>query len=422
MRNAQDIVITGLGPVTPLGIGMESLQQALAAGQTNVTTRRLAIDIGHFVDVPMVAMPSEAPKEFEKHIAYLHEAGMAGYRDLLYSLRAIELALLDAKLTLDAPCDRVGMIQAYEAPGVERTVGDLFNLFGPEAPPMAGPPKVYDLLAPRFYNMQPFLYVHVLAKAFGLRGFCTNIHNACSTGAFAIEMAAERIRAGDVDAMIVIGGECFDTAVRLEWFRKLDLYAREPKMRPFDAEASGFFVGEGAAAIILESAAHAHERGAKPIARYASGSFGHQAWKQTIPDVRTALLSRLIGNALEKGGVTAKDIDLVVPHGTATTLSDGYESLCLEKAALNGTSGAVLTAFKPYVGHTLAASGLIELICSLSAMRTGVIPPTPGSASNHNKLPLPVVREPRNKQVNALLKLSTGFTGHDAAAVYRRCE
>jgi len=422
MSHAQDIVITGLGPVTPLGIGMDALQSALTRGETRVTPRRLAIDIGQFVDVPMVAMPQDIPNEFEKHIAYLHESGLAGYRDLLYSLRAIELALDDAGLALDAPCDRVGMIQAYEAPGVERTVGDLFNLFGPEAPPMAGPPKVYDLLAPRFYNMQPFLYVHVLAKAFGLRGFCTNIHNACSTGAFAIDLAAQRIRTGDVDAMIVIGGECFDTAVRLEWFRKLDLYAREPKMRPFDAEASGFYVGEGAAAIIVESAEHARQRGARPIASYAAGAFGHQAWKQTIPDVRTALLSRLIGNAMEQCGVTAKDIDLVVPHGTATTLSDGYEALCLEKAALNGSSGSVLTAFKPYVGHTLAASGLIELICSLSAMRTGVIPPTPGSSTNGNRLPIPVVREPVTKQVNTLLKLSTGFTGHDAAAVYRKCE
>jgi 3-oxoacyl-[acyl-carrier-protein] synthase II len=286
--------------------------------------------------------------------------------------------------------------------------------------PTDGPPKAYDHLAQFFYNMQAFVYVHVVGKAFGLHGFSTSVHNACCSGAFALEVAARQIRSGQADAMIVVGGEAFETAVRLEWFRRLELYVRDEQMRPFDSASSGFYVGEGAAAVLLESAAHAAQRGAQPYAAYLGGAFAQQGWKQVIPDVRAARLREAIKEAMAGASLSSGDLDLVVPHGASTLLSDGYEASCLAQA-LNGQAGqAVATVFKPYVGHMLACSGVIEIICGLLAMKHQTVPATLHSDPKRVKLAVPLATENVDRPVKTFLKLGIGFTGHDAASLFEK--
>ena len=436
-RNNEDVVITGVGPVTSVGVGALALWKSLASGRSNISRRVLPLDSNVTAELPLAAMPaaSDLPG-LEAHMTFLAQQQCGSARDLGYALWAIELALADAGLEYDRASNNVGMVQVFEAPGVESTVGRLLELLG--TPPPAGkppaPPPIYDLLAASFYNMQPFVYVHLAGKAFGMRGFCTSVHNACSSGAFAIETAARAICSGQADVMIVVGGEAFDTAVRLEWFRRLDLYARDGLMRPFDAEPSGFFVGEGAGAIVMESASHAASRGASPYATYLGGAFAHQAWKQTIPDIRARRLTGVIVKALDRTGVSFGEVDLVVPHGAATSLSDKYEASCLqeavadpqspthnhESAICNPQSDAVATVFKPYVGHMLAASGIIEMICSLLSMKHQAVPAAPHPPLNPLRLPVPLVTTMTERRVNTILHLSTGFTGHDAALLLRR--
>lgn len=414
--STQDVVITGLGPVTSIGVGCADLWTALSSGRRNVQTRSLVVDLGKFVELPIAGMLSGEPPPTDRFNGYLAEQGCEGSRDLAYSLSAIELALADARLEFDRAENRIGMIQAYEAPGVEFTASRLFQLFS--TPPTGGPPPVYDLLAPAFYNMQAFLYVHVVAKAFGLRGFCTSVHNACSSGAFAIETAAQQIRSGHADAMIIVGGECFETAVRLEWFRRLNLYAQTPEsMRPFGSDTTGFYVGEGAAAMVLESAESAAKRGTTPYARYLGGAFAHQSWKQTIPDVRAARLKDVIVNAASRAATDLADIDLIVPHGAATQLSDGYEAACINAALSQAGSerGRSAAVFKPAVGHMLAASAIIDTLCALLVLKHQTIPVACQPAANHS---LPAQSRSSAGRMKTLLKTSTGFTGHDAALLF----
>ncbi len=415
-----DIVITGVGPVTSIGTGHEALWRSLEEGHTNVSRRTLQVDVGTMVELPIAAMPSSSDVPgLSAHEAFLDEQQCSGARDLSYALLATELALTDAQIKYDRASNRIGMVQVFEAPGIERTVQQLFAMMGGPMP-TNGPPKVYDALAPAFYNMQSFMYVHLMGKALGLHGFCTSVHNACSSSAFAIETAAQAIRSGHADVMIVAGGEAFDTAVRLQWFRALDLYARDECMRPFDANSSGFFVGEGAGAVVLESEGHAAARGATPYAAYLGGAFAHQAWKQTVPDVRAARLKHVIADALTKTGVSSEELSLIVPHGAATSLSDKYEALCLSAVLgehLKNASGAV---FKPYVGHMLAASGVIDTICALLAMKHETVPGTLHARSDPVRLPMTLAPESRDRPVDRLLMVSTGFTGHDTAALYRK--
>jgi len=414
-----DVVITGVGPVTSVGAGAEALWDSLANGRSNAAPRPLLVDLGRVELLPVASMPDvpEVPG-LDLHTAYLKSQDAEGYRDLAYALLAIELALADAGLDYDRDENNIGVIQAFEAPGVERTVGELFGLFGKPLPTDA-PPPVYDMLSPYFYSMQPFLYVHLVGKAFGLHGFSTSVHNACSSGAFALDLAAQRIRAGHADVMIVAAGEAFDTGVRLEWFRRLELYAQTTQMCPFDTKRQGFYVGEGAAAIVLESEQHASSRGARPFAKYLGGGFTQQSWKQVIPDVRSAQLSAAITRAMTTTATRWEEIDLITPHGACTQLSDGYESSCLEQAMAEHKTDAIATAFKPHVGHMLAASGVIEMVCAILALKHQTVPATLNTDAENTRLPVPLATIPVQREIRKVLKLSTGFTGHDAASLFQ---
>ena len=415
-----EVVVTGLGPVTSVGVGCDAFWDSLVAGRCGAQPTPLPVDVGRSVELPLASMPpaSRVPG-LEAHLDFLAGQGGASCRDLGYALLAVELALADAGIEYDRDHNAVGVVQAFEAPGMEGTVGRLFELMATPMP-TDEPPHVYDLLAAHFYNMQPFLYVHLMGKAFGLRGFSTSVHNACASGAFAIETAAQRIRQGQAEVMVVAGGEAFDTAVRLEWFRRLDLYAHDGNMRPFDADASGFYVGEGGAAIVLESASRADARGANVYATYPGGGFAQQSWKQTVPDIHAARLAAAIKTAMARTDVSAADVDLIVPHGASTYTSDGYEAACVEQALDNRAAGAVATVFKPYVGHMLAASGVIETIGTLLAIQHQAVPATPHTRPDRASFPVPLVKTFTERPVNTVLKLSTGFTGHDAALLFRK--
>ena len=422
-QNHSEVVITGVGPVVPIGFGREAFWAGLAAGRCGVQTRVLPADLGRMVELPVSSMPpADQVPGFERHAAFLAEQGCAANRDLGYTLLAAELALQDAGIAYDRDQNDIGVVQVFEAPGLERTVGHIFELLAMMPPPTDGPPPVYDALATDFYSMQPFLYVHLLGKALGVRGFSTSVHNACSSGAFALEVAAQRVRAGLADVMVVAGGEAFETAVRMEWFRRLELYAHDGCMRPFASKPSGFCVGEGAAAIVVESAAHAARRGAEPYAAYLGGGFAQQGWKQVLPDLRAARLRDVICDALRVAKTPPSELDLIMPHGACTSLSDGYEAACLEDALGGEADRAVATALKPHFGHLLATSGLIEIVVAMLAVKHQTVPATLNAAGEQSVLPVPLVSEAVSRPIEAVLKLSTGFTGHDAASVFRRVE
>lgn len=415
------VLITGLGPVTSIGVGNDAFWRGLVEERCAVAPRQLCVDIAREIEFHIASMPPALP-QIKPHHEFLERHDYAGYRDLAYALAAIDLALEDARIEHDRDNNRIGVIQAFEAPGMERAVATMFEACASLDPSADGPPRMYEALAPFFYNQQNFIYVHAIGKAFGFHGFSTSVHNACASGAFAVELAAQRIREGLADIMIVAAGEAFDTGVRIEWFRNLGLHAINGTMRPFDPASDGFYVGEGGGAMVLESAESAEKRGATPYAEYLGGAFAQQGWKHIIPDVRANRLRGVIDETFRRSGSSAEQVDLIVPHGASTTISDGYEAMCLAESFKGHETHAVATVFKAHVGHMLAASGVVELIAALLSMRKGVIPKTLHSKCGCDRLPVPLVTETVSREVKTILKLSTGFTGHDAAALYRRVD
>ena len=128
----------------------------------------------------------------------------------------------------------------------------------------------------------------------------------------------------------------------------------------------------------------------------------------------------MIIRAIERAGVSPAELDLIVPHGAATSISDKYEAAALDQSLHGNSDRAVATAFKPFVGHMLAASGLIDLLCGLMAMRNQVVPGMVHGRPETMQFPIPLLNEISERPVESLLKLFTGFTGHDAALVFHR--
>lgn len=170
---------------------------------------------------------------------------------------------------------------------------------------------------------------------------------------------------------------------------------------------------------MLESASHAEARSAPVYATYVGGSFAHQAWQEVLPDLPSARLRDVIIDALTAAGITSESLDLIIPHGAGTRWSDRYEASCLEMALAGKPCNAIATAFKPNIGHTLAASGILETICALLALRHQLVPATLHSRPEHVRFPVPLATSPTDRPIRTILKMSTGFSGHDTALVFR---
>lgn len=253
-------------------------------------------------------------------------------------------------------------------------------------------------------------------EATGLTNTVT-IVNACAAGLYALAMATDLLRLGEADAVIVAAAD----SVSESMFGLLDRVNAEPptEVRPFDAGRKGVVLGEGAAAVILETFEAARARGALPLATLHGVGTSCDAVHVTAPN-RTGIVAA-IRNAHRLASVRASNVDLVMAHGTGTAASDDAEAEAIGEV-FRGTREVVLTGLKSLIGHTSGASGLMSLVVAVDALTTGRVPPT-----RHHLTPVaairdfPVVTEPgdwpdlRMAQVNAF-----GFGGVNAVAMVSR--
>ncbi|MCH8196123.1 MAG: hypothetical protein IIB12_08615 [Chloroflexi bacterium] len=199
--------------------------------------------------------------------------------------------------------------------------------------------------------------------------------------------------------MLVVGGEAFDTGVRLEWFRRSDLYAKDQFMRPFDADSSGFYVGEGAGAMVLESQTHAQARGANIYATYEGGGFAQQAWKQVIPDVRAGRLTGAITRALDSAKLTAGDLDLTLLMRDPGVIKDLEACELMTQGASSDETVTVKIATDPT--DFQPTSGDYETLAGFLLAKLGHVPHE-GEQVRYNGLRL-VVSEMKGVKIERIL-------------------
>lgn len=388
------VVITGVGAVTPLGVGAETLVERWSAGESGIED-----GAGRCRDFDPLDFLSRKEARRADRFAQL-------------AIAAAEEAVAQAGWGGELPYDphRVGCIVGTGIGGLGSLEEQQRKLI------LSGEKAVSPLSVPL---MMGNAGAAAVAMRHGLRGQAYGVVSACAAGAHAIGDAARAIRCGDADAIVAGGAEAAITGLAEAGFAAMGATSPSGVSRPFDARRDGFVIGEGAGILVLEDADAAAGRGARAIGEVLGYGASCDAFHLTAPQPSGADAARAIVLALSDAGVGPTDLDYVNAHGTSTPLNDRSETEAL-KLALGGRAGSLpVSSTKSAIGHLLGAAGAVEAAATVEALRRGVAPPTLGWEQREEGLDLDYVPgEPRSLGRNGsrLLGISNsfGFGGHNA--------
>lgn len=401
------LVITGMGAVTPIGVGVPAYWQALTAGMCGIG-RITRFDAS---DLP-VQIAAEL-KDFDP-AAYMPKT-LARTMDpfMQYAFVAAEEALGDSGLDIAAAPDRVGIVMGTAMDGVTT---------------VAGTQAAYDAgkrVGPRFVPMTiGNIAAAQISIAHGITGPSMTLNTACSAGGDAIMTAAMLLRTGEADAVLAVGGESILCPIVVAGLSQAHALSRrnddpEQACRPFDADRDGFVIGEGGGALILETEEHARARGAHiyaELAGYANTSDAHHV---TAPHPEGAGAAACMRRALKRAGLQPSDIGYINAHGTSTGLGDIAETQAV-KAVFGGRESAPpVSSTKSMTGHLMGAGGITESIACILAIRDGILPPTlhlahPDPACDLDYIP----NEARKTRITAAMSNSLGFGGQNSSLIF----
>jgi 3-oxoacyl-[acyl-carrier-protein] synthase II len=404
------VVVTGLGLVTPLGVGVEANWEALLAGRSGIgpITRfdpqglpcRVAGCVPDFNDEGWIA-----PREHRRMDPFIRYAIAAAFE-------AVRQAGLEVT---DAIADRVGVVVGVGLgglPGIEANHAAMVA---------GGPRKVSPFFIPSVIgNLAPG---HISMRL-GARGPNLTTTTACASGAHAIGEACEMIRAGRVDVMIAGGAEAAITPLAVAGFgvmRALSSWDGSPEAasRPFDAHRSGFVMGEGAGMLVLEAEDAARARGARVLGRVLGYGASADAFHITQPPDDGAGAQRAMRAALAEAGLAPEAVDHVNAHGTGTRQGDVAETRALHAVFGAHASRLTVSATKSMTGHLLGAAGAVEAAYTVLALGAQCAPPTRNLDTPDAECDLDYVpHHARPGQIRVALSNSFGFGGTNAALVF----
>src|SRR5215216_3602409 len=340
----REVVVTGLGAVTPLGVGARTLYERWRAGVSGIEE-----GVGRAT-------------EFEP-TDYLNKKEVRrADRFTQFALVASDEAFREAGWDGELP---------YESGRVGCVIGGIGTLeHGKQTLLEKGPKAVSPLAVPL---MMGNAAAGAVSMRHGLRGHSYSILSACAASAHSIGAAARMIQTGDADAVVTGGSEAALTPLATAAFAALDALSEKGISRPFDAERDGFVMGEGAAVLILEDAEKAKERGATVLAKIAGYGASSDANHLTAPEKNGAGAIEAMRQALEDAGYGPQDVVYVNAHGTSTPLNDRTETIAIKKVLGDDVP---VSSLKSSIGHLLGAAGAVEAVATLLAMRDRVAPPT----------------------------------------------
>ncbi|GBE58132.1 3-oxoacyl-[acyl-carrier-protein] synthase 2 [bacterium BMS3Abin01] len=408
--NGRRVAVTGMGVVSPLGIGLEKYWQALVAGVSGVGVIsrfdsegfrvRIAAEVRDFDPVDFIDWKSARRMD----------------RFAQFSVAAAVMAREDAGLDPAAEPENTG---AYISSGIggvqtfERETAVLLE---------KGPDRMSPLFIPMEIANMASAQVSI---QLGLKGPTSTICTACTSGNNAIGEALEVIRRGAADVMFAGGSEASVTRVGIAAFasmRALSQRNDEPERasRPFDRERDGFVMGEGSAVLVLEEMERARLRGARIYAELAGYGMSSDAYHISAPDPSGEAAARAMTNAFKDAGAGPEQIDYINAHGTSTPIGDEIETRVIRKALGGHADKVAISSTKSMTGHCLGAAGALEAVASIMAIGRGVIPPTINLENPDPECDLDFVpNEARQVQVQVAASNAFGFGGHNATLVFR---
>jgi 3-oxoacyl-[acyl-carrier-protein] synthase II len=403
------VVITGVGPITAIGIGKQAFWEAIKnkkSGIGPVSTFDASIfkatSAGEILDwCPENIFPPHRLKRLDRYAQF--------------SVASVKLALEDSGLEYspDTPQDRVGVSFGTALGGVANAEGQH------KAFVHGGPKSVHQTLALQVFGGSAHCNT---AIEFGLRGVGTTNSNSCASGNVAIGEGLRYIREGWADVIIAGAAEAPLSPLTYGAFAFIRTMSRaHPSVacRPFDQDRDGFVMGEGAASLVLEEYEHAKARDANIYAEVIGYSLNNDAFHMTTPLPTGESCIRAISDALNYAHLNADQIDYINAHASSTQLNDANEAFCIRKVFGERTSKIPVSGTKAYYGHPLGASAAIEgVICAL-AIRDRMIPPTLNYQTADPACDLDVVpNEPRAGELRHVLSNAFGFGGINSCIIY----
>ena len=424
---ARRAVITGLGVVSPVGIGSDATWDNLVNGRSGIADITLFDTSQYDIHVAGEVKGFDAGAYMDAKDARRHD------RNTHFAVAATGEALggaglLDADRRLDpaaADPDRFGMVFGTGIGGIGMISDGLKTLME------RGPGRISPFLLP---HMIPDAASGMVAIQYGLRGPNMAIVSACATGGHAIGEAMEAIVRGQADLMLGAGTEAVVVPLALAGFSQMkalgtpidpDTGAYDPAAasRPFDATRNGFVVAEGSAVLVLEELEHAKARGATPIAEVIGYGSSSDAYHMAAPAERGEGNQRAMRAALARAGIGPEAVDYINAHGTSTPLNDRYETLAIESVFGEHAKALAVSSTKSMTGHLMGAAGALEGFVCAKVLQTGCIPPTINLRHPDPELTLDYVPNvARQADVRVALSNSMGLGGHNSTVILRRYE
>lgn len=408
------VVITGVGLVTPVGIGVDNAWASLCAGESGIgeITRfdasayqsRIAGEVKGFD--PADFLPKKEAKRTQLFIAY--------------AIAAARMAVEDSGLVIDSSNEaRVGVITGCGLGGLQTLEDHTLIIHN------KGPRRVSPFFIPMMIgNMAPGM----ISIAFGAKGPNLSLATACAAGSHGVGEAFRSIQRGESDAMITGGVESVITPTCVAGFgamKALSTRNDEPlkASRPFDKDRDGFVVGEGAGILILEALECAQERGAKIYAEMAGFGMSGDGYHMTSPPPDANGAVRCMEAAIKDAGMTPDQIDYINAHGTSTPLNDLYETRAVKTVFQENAKNVPISSTKSMTGHLLGGAGGIETVFSALSIRDGIIPPTMNLDEPDEECDLDYVPyEARKTSINVAMSNSFGFGGTNASLILKKFE
>ena len=408
------VAITGLGVVSPIGIGIQSFWQSVKDGVCGIApiTR---FDASTLACRIAGEVKNYNPTEYLDHRSVQRTAIFSQF-----AMIASQEAWKDAKLdqfTFDDP-NRCGVLLGNGIGGLE--VDDeahrkLFDKGNSRIPAMTIPKMIANEAAGN------------VSMVLGIRGSAHVLITACASGTDAIGFALDRIRCGRADVMITGGTESSITEYGIGGFCQLKAlstnFNNEPHRasRPFDKDRDGFVMGEGAGILVLEEWEHAVRRGAPIYAEVAGFGATADAFHLTAPNPDGEGAARAIRLALHDAGLNPKDVDYINAHGTSTPVNDPIETKSIKTAFGEDAYKLAISSTKSMMGHALGAAGGIETVITTLAIRDGFLPATLNLDEADPECDLDYVpNKGRTGTIRAALSLSLGFGGHNSVIAVKK--
>ncbi len=406
------VVVTGLGIICPVGIGVKESWRAICAGQSGISR------ITKFDPAPYETQIAGEVKGFRSEDFMSKKEAKRFELFISYAIAATRLALDDAGLKITAENgDRIGAITGCGLGGLRFMEETILNIA------QNGPKRVSPFFIPMMIgNMAPGM----ISIIFGAKGPNVSLATACAAGAHAVGDSFKLIQEGRADAMITGGTEAVIAPSCIAGFnamKALSTRNAEPEKasRPFDRDRDGFVPGEGAGILILEELEHALRRGARIYAEVVGYGLTGDGFHMTSPPPDGSGASRCMQMALDDAGLRYDQVDYINAHGTSTELNDLYETRAIKAVFKEYAHHVAVSSTKSMTGHLLGGAGGIEAVFSAMAVYDDIIPPTINYENQQEELDLDYVpNTARRRVVNVVMSNSFGFGGTNATLIFKK--